>query len=241
MPLFGAKSKTRVQIDSKALASLRKLNLSAQNCSLSVGVHDDAGTYEDAPESGGKPVSVAQVALWSEYGTSRSPARPFFYPTLKDREQAIASLQAKCMAAIYAKKMTLMQALSKIGFLVQVAFQNAIKSNIGPALSEGYLARRQQQYPGAGSRTLIRSGLLLRSIRFRVTVDGKTLESGPGEAPPVEVSAAAREQARKDAVADLQRRATQRRAAKAAKGVTQKAFESQQRVRPASHEPKKVR
>ena len=52
---------------------------------LKVGFFENATYPAKAPRKGQKqapPLHVAQVAFWNEFGTSRTPARPFFRTTI---------------------------------------------------------------------------------------------------------------------------------------------------------------
>lgn len=59
---------------SKALDKYKNMNASVR-----VGVLEDA-TYPDG-------TSVAQVAFWNEYGTARTPSRPFFRAVVSDQKK----------------------------------------------------------------------------------------------------------------------------------------------------------
>lgn len=148
---------------------------------VTVGVHEDAGTYEAEP--GKEPVPVSKVGWWLENGTQNMPARPFFYPTLAHYRQKIARLKAQGAAAVAYQGVSIELALARQGFAVQSWVQNAIKSNVPPSLTRAYLRRRKKDFPESGSRTLIASGLLLRSVRYKVSIKGGAPEEGPAEGP----------------------------------------------------------
>ena len=161
---------------------------------VTVGVHEGAGEYKNADGTPGPPVS--KVALWLEYGTSNMPARPFMYPAIKRNEGGIAKVAAKALVDIAYLGARVETGLARIGSFVVRQIQNVIKSNVGPALSgswdeprEGYLGWRHTHYPEAGQRTLYRSGLLLRSVAFRVHLDRWT-QAKQAQAEPVRDDAA---------------------------------------------------
>ena len=60
----------------------RLAELAAQATTAKVRV----GIIEQANYDGSDGESVAQVALWNEYGTARTPARPFFRNTIAERK-----------------------------------------------------------------------------------------------------------------------------------------------------------
>lgn len=219
-------------IDRRSL--LKKIMKQTEGAYLTVGIHEDAGTYADNTPEGKTPVPVAKVGFWNEFGTARSPARPFMYPAVAGNQDRIAKMQADAMAAVISGKETAVKALSRIGFAVQSFITNQIKSNTPPDLSPRYAAWRKKTFPGSGARTLIRSGLLLRSIRFRVFVDGQPPFEGEATgAEPVAplVTEEQRAAYRADALAKKALRAQQRAAAKADPEAAKKAFEQQHRVR----------
>ena len=57
------------------------------------------GIIEQANYDGSDGESVAQVAFWNEYGTARTPARPFFRNTIAERKTEWARLAGKFMQA----------------------------------------------------------------------------------------------------------------------------------------------
>lgn len=57
------------------------------------------GIIEQANYDGSDGESVAQAAFWNEYGTARTPARPFFRNTIAERKTEWARLVGKFMRA----------------------------------------------------------------------------------------------------------------------------------------------
>ena len=73
----------------------RLAELAAQATTAKVRV----GIIEQANYDGSDGESVAQVAFWNEYGTARTPARPFFRNTIAEHKdewpkQAAALIEA---------------------------------------------------------------------------------------------------------------------------------------------------
>lgn len=157
------------------LAALRL----AGKSNVTVGVHRGSGTYPQLA-NGREPPTVDKVALWLEYGTENMPARPFLYPAIKRNQGAIAQVAAQSLAKIAYSEWSVSRGLSAIGYRVVTYIQNVIKSNVGDPLSgsweppKGYLGWRRRHYPDSGQRTLIASGLLLRSVGFRLHLDKHT-------------------------------------------------------------------
>jgi len=69
----------------KALESLAK----KIGTSPSVRVGFLEGRTYPASKKGGKPLPVARVAFWNEFGTQRAPARPFFRNTIANLEPTL--------------------------------------------------------------------------------------------------------------------------------------------------------
>lgn len=73
----------------------RLAELAAQAATAKVRV----GIIEQANYDGSDGESVAQVAFWNEYGTARTPERPFFRNTIAERKTEWAKLAGKFMQA----------------------------------------------------------------------------------------------------------------------------------------------
>ena len=73
----------------------RLAELAAQATTAKVRV----GIIEQANYDSSDGESVAQVAFWNEYGTARTPARPFFRNTIAARKTEWARLAGKFMQA----------------------------------------------------------------------------------------------------------------------------------------------
>ena len=126
---------------------------------VTIGVHPDAGTYGDG-------TSVVEVALWNEYGTSTIPERSFIRSAIDQNTKLIEAWRLEMIENILTKDWSVKQALEAIGFRVQTLIQNKIKSNVPPPNAPSTLAQKRRD--GTGSNTLINTGLLLRSIGYKV-------------------------------------------------------------------------
>ena len=136
-------------------ANLKRINGSH----VTVGVHQDAGTY------GPGKANVAQVAFWNEFGTRFIPMRSFIRGMLVKNETKLNDLRAKLLEKVFGLEITWDQALDTLGFMCKQWMMNMIQSNIPPSNS-GATLRRKRKF-GQPARTLIASGLLLRSIEFK--------------------------------------------------------------------------
>lgn len=138
---------------------------------VTVGVHEDAGKYPEGP-------SVVEVALWNEFGTRTAPERSFFRSALDENEGKINEWREEAISNMLTKGWTVKQALEMMGFRLQTLIQNKIKSNVPPpnAPSTIIAKTRSGVLPKSGlaggregqTSTLIDSGLMLRSITYKV-------------------------------------------------------------------------
>lgn len=158
--MISAKTKTTVK-GQEGFDRLRRVLTQYKNAYVTIGVHEGAGEYQSG-------ISVVQVALFNEYGTERSPARSFIASTIDDKEAEINEIRDKAIDAILEGKMDIDKALQMIGFRIQTLIQNKIKSNVPPPNAPSTL--KQKAKDGVGSATLIHTGLLLRSITYKVTL-----------------------------------------------------------------------
>lgn len=134
-----------------------------KNSYVTIGVHDGAGSYQDGPE-------VVEVALWMEYGTARGiPPRSYVGQTIDENAGLLNQWREELISKILAGTTSVQQALETVGFRIQVLIQNKIKSNVPPPLNKEYAARKIAD--GLAPVTLIRTGLLLRSVTYRVHIN----------------------------------------------------------------------
>lgn len=104
----------------------RLAELAAQAATAKVRV----GIVEQANYDGSDGESVAQVAFWNEYGTARTPARPFFRNTIAERKTEWARLAGKFMQA---NGGDVRQSLSYLGQIaVEDIKQTIINGNFAP-------------------------------------------------------------------------------------------------------------
>lgn len=128
---------------------------------VTVGFHDDAGEYD-----GGEP-SVVEVALWNEFGTKNVPARSFIRSTIEESIDKINHWREEALVSIIENGVPVEKALEAIGMRIQVLIQNKIKSNVPPPNAES--TREAKRREGVPDRTLINTGLMLRSVTYRVS------------------------------------------------------------------------
>lgn len=154
--MIKSSTKTTVRGQDK-VDKLMKILKSWKNAYVSVGVHEDAGQYPDGQ-------SVVQVALWNEFGTEHIPSRSFFRSAIDENMGRINKWRDQVIEDIIDGKRTPQNALETLGFRVQQLIVNKIKSNVPPPLKNPQAKMRK----GLAPVTLIETGLLMRSISFKV-------------------------------------------------------------------------
>lgn len=129
---------------------------------VKIGVLSSAGEYEK-----GGHASLADVATWNEFGTTRSPSRPFMAQTFDENQEETKAFIEKEQGRVLDGKQTEAQALARIGvFYEGKTKQTFVKGEFAP--NAPYTIERK-----GSSRPLIDTGRLLRqSITHEVRMDG---------------------------------------------------------------------
>lgn len=140
---------------------------------VTIGVHSDAGNYT----KGSPPPTVVEVALWQEFGTETIPERSFIRSTVDENAQLINGWIDEVTQKIVFSDWDVKKALSAIGKRIKILIQNKIKSNVPPEYGSGKgpnspstieAAQNAKKARGFAPVTLIETGLLLRSIQYKV-------------------------------------------------------------------------
>lgn len=203
------KPKVQIKGDFKATERLRAAVKRIDGSHFTLGVHGDAGSYL-AEDGQSDPPSVGEVAWWIEKGTKYMPSRPFLYPAINDNIELVRAKMALALSGMAFKKWTVEKGLTLVANFCLILLQNKVKSNVGPALSgswdppRGYLGYKHRQ--GMGMRTLIATGLLYRSLAYKIFLsDGAQIEANnaaPKEAPGAQQASKDHEKARAGARTD---------------------------------------
>lgn len=125
---------------------------------VKVGVLEEAGAYEEGQ-------TIAQVAGWNEYGTTRIPARPFMRQTFEKYGDEIQTQIKGFLGKIIDGKESVAVALKKVGEMAKGKIQKTISSG---QFAENRPATKEQK--GAKkNKPLIDTGRLRQSINYEVT------------------------------------------------------------------------
>lgn len=126
---------------------------------VAIGLHSDAGQYPDG-------TSVVQVGLWNEFGTENIPERAWMRSTIDENMEQLNQMRDKLLGEVTEGKTTVKHALEQLGFRIQTLLQNKIKSNMPPPNAPSTVEHKRHE--GVAPRTLIETGLLLRSVTYKV-------------------------------------------------------------------------
>lgn len=135
----------------KRLEKLKRLKIKAGI--LKVATYPDTG------------MSVAQVAIWQEFGTSTIPPRPFMLNTVREKRKFWLDGFGKLMQAYLEGRITLDVIGDKMGVAMKTGILETIDSNVPPPNSRKTLARKIKRGT-ANPTTLVDSGTLRDSISY---------------------------------------------------------------------------
>lgn len=108
--------------------------------------------------------SVAAVAAFNNFGTSKSKPRPFFTRMVAEKSPKWGAKLAKVLiAADYDAKL----ALERMGLGIKGQLEDAIVAFNDPADSDATIARKQAKH--GKNATLVDTGVMLKSIDFEVS------------------------------------------------------------------------
>ena len=130
------------------------------------GGHVDIGFMEGATypseKEGDKPLSVAQVAFWNEFGTAKAPPRPFFRRMISAEQ----GHWAKDVSVLTAKtKGNGNQVLKMMGALIEGSLKKSINDFVEPALAPN---THKKSAKAGFDKPLIDTGHMLNSITSEV-------------------------------------------------------------------------
>jgi hypothetical protein len=105
-------------------------------------------------------ITLAQLGLIHEYGTSTIPPRPFLFPAIQNHQREIRNLSAAVLAKVVRGEMSKRDALGKIGALAQGLVQQQIRETTNPPLQPETIRRKGSSQP------LIDSGNMIQNVQW---------------------------------------------------------------------------
>ena len=138
---------------------LKRLIKELENFKVDVGFNENSGSYP--AEEGDESITLANVAAWNEFGTERSPSRPFMRQTVKDYKNQITKHANKAVkAAIHGGGAE--EALNSIGSFTKGKMQQEIRNGEWEPNSPYTIAMKGSDKP------LIDTGRMRQSIVYVV-------------------------------------------------------------------------
>ncbi len=144
---------------SARITGIRQATAEASRRGVTVGIHEEEGAELD--DSG---ATVAAIAAFHEFGTSRVPRRSWLLDGITENEAAISEAFRRVGREIAAKRLSPEAGYAQLGEFIVAKLQARIRANIPPPLSPVTIARK------GSSTALIDEGRLIASIRAKVTL-----------------------------------------------------------------------
>lgn len=179
MAIRGTVKTTSVDHGEKALRlRIAELAKSPEGSHVDVGILEQSGEHK-----GGQGVSVVDVAVWAEFGTRTEPERAFMRTAAAELMPIMTELGAKMLEAYLTGKVTLDQALDRLGLKAQSVIKltirdfkdppNAVSTILAKARKEGRAKIKDANAKGQGlealdayNNPLVDTGQLMNSVQY---------------------------------------------------------------------------
>lgn len=139
---------------------------SMRKAKVRVGILKSAGMAKQRNADGSitqGDVSVAEIAFWNEYGTSRGvPERPFIRKTADEKGDAYAKYLKQQLSKVFAGQLTVTTALERVGNLAQGHVRKNIRDIRTPPNAAVTIERKGSSNP------LIDTATMLKQVNFEV-------------------------------------------------------------------------
>ncbi len=128
------------------------------------------------------PATVAEVAMWHEFGTVKMVARPFMRPVfVSERKRVTRSLVVAFRRLLRTKKPTdPAKELAKVGRRYTKAIKKSIFDLRAPPLRPATIAARQAATGETDPNPLVDTGQMMRSVTWDVFKGSTVVIPGPG-------------------------------------------------------------
>lgn len=124
------------------------------------GQYVDVGLFEDKRRKR-KP---AEYGFYNEFGTKNIPSRPFMRMTFDESKEELQNKLRFTVGNILSGATPLKEGLKNIGEFYAIKIRKKIEfTNILPKLKEATIKKKK-----GSTKTLIDTGLMLRSVKFKV-------------------------------------------------------------------------
>lgn len=118
---------------------------------------------EEADDAG---VDIADIAMWNELGTARSPARPFMRQSVDNNAARINAMCKAQLQAIASGSRTAKEALNALGALQKALVQDTIRNGEFVENAPSTIKKKGSDQP------LIDTGRMRQSVNFTIKPKG---------------------------------------------------------------------
>lgn len=131
---------------------------------ITVGVHSDTGMHLPGPDDppSAKPLTVAEVAFWNEFGTKHIPERSFLRSAIEGKRRQHEAVFEKIVLSVYAGNMTIEQGLEVFGLHLETSVKKRIDEITDPANAPATIKGK------GSSKPLVDTKQLQRSIFYKI-------------------------------------------------------------------------
>ena len=151
------KPQIKIQRDPMSEDKIAILKKRVKSRGVEVGVLTGTGEHPNA--TGGQ--TIAEIAVWNEFGTRRAPARPFLRSTMRLERRAYKKLVRTLLKRLLAGHVSIKQATAELGMKAQSDVRNIITVLSRPANKESTKTKKKSSNP------LVDSGELRLSINWK--------------------------------------------------------------------------
>lgn len=154
---MASRKQTRVIRDPKLHAEFIAMTKRTYSNGVEVGVITGTGEHPNA--TGGQ--TIAEVAAWNEFGTSRAPERSFIRSTMHEQRHAYLATIAALMRRVLRGDITARRAAELLGLQAQSDVRDKITSLREPPNADSTAAKKGSDNP------LIDTGQLRKAIAWK--------------------------------------------------------------------------
>lgn len=126
----------------------------AKTATVEVGIHEGSGQLDG--------VTIAQYAMYNEYGTSRIPERSFMRSTFDEKLGEIKATMDRQYNQVITGNSTVFRALSRLGMEHETDIKQKIRDLKTPPNAKSTIAKKGSDNP------LIDTGTMLNTVRYVV-------------------------------------------------------------------------
>lgn len=146
-----------VKINNKGLEQELTLMQKFANASVKIGIQSDAGQHKESE------ADVVDIAIWNEFGTEKTPSRPFIRQCFADHQGLVEQHLQRIVLSV-TKGSDLRLELARLGQWYEGKQKQTLRNYPWKANRKSTIRRKKSSKP------LIDTGQLVNSIRYQVEV-----------------------------------------------------------------------